>query len=330
MASFTGILRRSVGWHRPLMIYSAAMVVVAVVAAIGLLVDDRVLVGAPIWLKPFKFAVSFVAYGVTWAWLMSLRPKASRVLWWVGTVLVGAAAIEMMIIVGQVVRGQRSHFNVATPFDAALFSIMGATIVVLWLGTLAAVLLLAFQRLGDRPQQWAIRLGMVISLIGLGLGFLMIGPTPQQQDADRAGTATVIGAHSVGVPDGGPGMPVTGWSTTGGDLRIPHFVGMHALQALPLFVLLVGLLATRVPRLRDARVRLGLVWTFGLGYAGLVALVTWQALRGQPLVHPDAATLTALGVLVAGVLAGVVLSLRTPGAARPAQQAVREAGKVTV
>jgi uncharacterized membrane protein YhaH (DUF805 family) len=313
MSSIAATVRQSSAWHRPLMIFAGAMAVSTVVSLIGLAVDDRTLVGSPIWLKPLKFSISLVLYSVTWAWLISLRPKASRMLWWTGTLLASAAAIEMVVIIGQTIRGHRSHFNVTNPLDATLWGIMGTTIAVLWLGNLVAVLLLAFQRLGDRPQLWALRLGMVISLVGMGLGFLMTGPTAEQQAALRSGAVTVVGAHSVGVPDGGPGMPVTNWSTTGGDLRIPHFVGMHALQALPLFVLLLGLLATRLPTLRDSRVRLRLVLTFGLGYAGLLALVTWQALRGQPLVRPDGATLLGLGVLVAAVLVGAVLSLRAAG-----------------
>jgi hypothetical protein len=133
----------------------------------------------------------------------------------------------------------------------------------------------------------------------MALGALMTLPTPaQQRVADRGGHPDLIGAHSVGVPDGGPGMPFTGWSTTGGDLRIPHFVGIHAMQVLPLIAILLSQLGARVTVLRDARVRARLVRVSAATYAGLVGLVTWQALRGQPLIHPDVVTLAALAALV--------------------------------
>ncbi|MER7395692.1 hypothetical protein ABT381_09260 [Streptomyces sp. NPDC000151] len=289
------------------------MAVLAVVSAVGLVADDRVLVGSPIWFKPLKFAVSFALYGLTLAWMLARRPAPSRIGWWAGTVVAVTGAVEMAVIVGQTVRGRRSHFDVATPLDQALFQVMGATIVALWLATFViAGLQFRGGRGTDRAATWAVRLGAVIALVGLALGGLMLMPTPDQQAAAAHGIRDVIGAHSVGVPDGGPTMPLTGWSTTGGDLRIPHFVGMHAMQALPLFLLGLDALGRRAPRLRAARVRLRLVLVAAGFLTGLLALVTWQALRGQPLVHPDAATLGALTALLAATAGGTYAALRAP------------------
>ncbi|WP_435284431.1 hypothetical protein [Streptomyces koelreuteriae] len=293
------------------------MAVTAVVSAVGVLVDDRILVGAPIWAKPFKFAVSFVAYCLSLAWMLSLLPRGRRVAWWAGTVVALASLVEMVIIVGQVVRGKRSHFNQATPFDEALFSAMGATVVVLWAGTLVVAVLLLRARIADRASAWAVRCGILLALTGAAVGFLMTRPAPGQ----RRGVSEVVGAHSVGVPDGGPSMPLTGWSTTGGDLRIPHFFGMHALQLLPLLVMLLGLLAPRFARLSDDRVRLRLVLLASGTYAAVFALLLWQALRGQSLTGPDAATLGAAGAILPAVALGTYVSLRPsppPGATDPA------------
>ncbi|MGW7080499.1 hypothetical protein [Streptomyces sp. NPDC054866] len=302
------------------------MAVLALISGIGLVVDDRVLTGARIWFKPFKFSVSFVAYGLSLAWMLSLLDRGRRAGWWAGTVVAASSLVEMVIITGQVVRGKRSHFNHQTPFDEALFNAMAITVVILWLGTLLIAVLLLRARIADRASAWAMRCGITLALAGAAIGFLMTQPAPGQE----RGSSPIVGAHSVGVPDGGPSMPLTGWSTTGGDLRIPHFVGMHALQLLPLLLMALTAIATR-PRfglLADGRVRLRLVLVASGAYAAAFALVTWQALRGQPLIHPDGATLTAAGLILAATAVSTYGALRAP-TARPASAVDGTGSKAT-
>jgi len=311
------------GWHRPMLLFAGVMAVAVVASLVGLVVDGRVLLGAPIWLKPFKFAISMVAYCLTWAWMFSLLTRGRRLASGVSTAIVVFFVIEYAIIVAQVVRGRPSHFNMSTPLDAALWDAMGGTIAALWLGTLVLTVQVLRAPIVDVASRWAIRLGALISLVGLGLAALMTTP-PQARPARNGAFERMVGAHSVGVPDGGPGMPLTGWSTTGGDLRIPHFVGMHALQALPLLTVLLVVLARWVPRLRPPAVRARLVVVAAAGYAGMVALVTWQALRGQPLIRPDALTVAVLAVLLGVGLVAAAIAVRAPAGGWPAAGPTRE------
>ncbi|MCX5407614.1 hypothetical protein OHA37_27595 [Streptomyces sp. NBC_00335] len=303
-------------WHRPLMVLAASMALWAAGSAIGLLVDARTLVGAPIWSKPLKFAVSLTGYALSLAWMISLleraRPRLARPAWWAGTVVAAASGVEMVLITAQAFRGRQSHFNYATPFDARLYEIMAGSIVVLWLGALVIAVLLFRARIADRATTWSIRIAATLALAGAGLGFLMTQPTAAQRAVGDDG-APIVGGHAVGVPDGGPGMPLTGWSTTGGDLRVPHFVGMHALQLLPLFVLVLAALAARFAVLNEERVRLRLVLVAGAVYGAVLALLTWQALRGQSLTSPDGTTLGAAGLILAAAALGTLLSLRRGG-----------------
>lgn len=282
------------------------MVPMAILAAVGLFVDDRVLVDAPIWSKPLKFSISFAAFTLTLSWMLSLLPRSRRVGWWAGTVVAVATVIEIVIISGQAMRGKRSHFNYATPFDEGLYNAMGATVILLWLATVAVAVLLIRARMADRVSAWAMRSGIVLALAGTAVGFLMDQPAPGQE----SGVSDVVGAHSRGVPDGGPSMPLTGWSTTGGDLRVPHFIGMHALQLLPLLALVLTALAPRFTRLIDDRVRLRLVALASGVYATVFVLLLWQALRGQPLIHPDGVTLGVAGLILVAAALGTYGSLR--------------------
>jgi hypothetical protein len=273
----------------------------AVVIAALAVIDQRVLLGAPIWIKPLKFAISFAAYAGTLAWMLGqLRTPVLRRTGWV---IVAAAIIELSIITGQAARGVPSHFNDDNLTGELLFSIMGATIVVLYLATVAVASRFLREPGRDRASATAIRLGLFVALVGMAEGFLMV---PN-------------GAHTVGAPDGGAGLPLVGWSAVGGDLRIAHFVGMHALQLLPL--LAAGLGAFGRNRLDEAG-RVHVVVVAAAGYTGLVLLLTWQALRAQPLLAPDAATLATLAALVLGTGGVLHAVLRAADCRRAAPTAV--------
>jgi hypothetical protein len=290
-------LRSPARWNRPLLWLTAASAVLAVVSLGGILFDDRILTGVPIWLKPFKFAVSFVFYAWTLAWILAILPRRSRAAERAGVVILGVAVVELAVIVTQVIRGTTSHYNVSTPLNETLWNLMGPSIMVLFFAQVVIAVVALRQRIPDRPAAFAIRLGLGISLLGMAIAFIM---TSQVTDSG------LIGAHSVGVPDGGPSMPVTGWSTTGGDLRISHFVGLHALQAIPL--LAFGL--ARWTRFADT-VRARLVLIGGSAYAVLVLLLTWQALRAQPLLKPDGLTLAAFAACAAVTAVASVAATRS-------------------
>ena len=301
-----GVLQKLWRTHSGLTLFGGLTLLLTLFFVVGIFADPRTITGAPAWLKPAKFGVSITLYSLTMVWLLGFvttdRVWKRRLVSVAGWTIAGTFVAEMVPITLQVMRGTTSHFNVATPFDMALWSLMGTAIMVLWGTNFVVAALLLFQRFENRAFAWSLRLGLVITIIGMGLGFLMTLPTAQQLAGWQAGAAvTVAGAHTVGpaggdLVDGGPGLPVVGWSTRGGDLRVGHFVGMHALQVLPFF----GLLAARRRRW-SAGQKTGLVVTAAAGYLGLVLLVTWQALRAQPLVAPDALTLSVFAVLLAAV-----------------------------
>ncbi len=273
----------------PLTTVGVLMLVVAGASLVAMLVDPRMITGAPAWLKPFKFAVSTAIYSLTLAWIfesLSDWPRVRRVVGWTTAIVF---VLEVAIIDAQAWRGTTSHFNVSTPLDAVLFFVMGGAILMQTLVSVAVAVALWRQRFTDRALGWALRLGMTLTIVGALIGPLMTRPTAAQlADARAGGRMAIAGAHSVGGPDGGPGVPVTGWSREHGDLRVPHFIGLHAIQALALVA--IGLRRWR--RSEAARVRALLAAT--ASYASLFLLLLWEALRGQSLVAPDAAALASI------------------------------------
>jgi hypothetical protein len=318
--------------HRGLALLALGALGLLAVSLALQLVDGRQVMGAPTWMKPAKFAASIALTAPALSWILGQMRSDRR---WrglrrAGTLIAAVAALELFAITIQAARGVPSHFNATTGFDALVFSGMGAAITALWLAELFITVRAFRFSFVSAPRSWAIRLGLVGTLLGGAIGFVMPRPTPAQRQSLEARQATpMVGAHAVGVPDGGPGLPLTRWSTQGGDLRVPHFFGLHALQGLPL---VAWLLERRRRRVRPAGGgttpgdALGPIIAVGWGWIGLTAVTLWQALRGQPLIAPDGLTLSAV-IAVALTAAGMGLWAQMPSLG-PWRRAIFKGGAV--
>src|SRR5258706_9574784 len=99
------------GWHRPLMANVTLLFTLALVSAVGLFLDDRVLMGESVWLKPMKFGFAMGVYGLTLAWLLSKLSKGRRLGWWLGTVFAVAGLLDVGAVAYAAANGTFSHFN---------------------------------------------------------------------------------------------------------------------------------------------------------------------------------------------------------------------------
>jgi len=293
-------------WRASAPLTGAALLLLGLfgVSLIGLLLDPRVIAGAPAWLKPAKFAISTAIYALTLAWIFSYLPRHLRLRRFAGWATAAVFVLEVALVDIQAWRGTTSHFNIGTPLNAAIFATMGIAILFQTMAGVAVAVALWRQPFADRAIGWALRLGLAISLIGSATGGLMTRPTAAQLENARAsGHISIAGAHTVGAPDGGPGVPGTGWSREHGDLRVPHYVGLHAMQALPFLALLL-----RRRRVGDAAAT-RLVVAAAASYTLLFAMLLWQALRGESLIQPDIVTVEAFAAWLVLTMTGVWIAI---------------------
>jgi hypothetical protein len=207
------------------------------------------------WYKPFKFASSTAIYLFTMAWFCTHLPMMDvQCFSWVN---VGLFTFEVGYIALQAGRQQASHFNVSTPLYSLLFGLMGiAAVLIAVYGAYVGWLFFTFTPTTlTAATLWAIRLSLILFFIFSLEGLLM---------GSRL-------SHAVGTTTSQHTVPLVKWSRTRGDLRIAHFVGMHAIQVIPLFSLTLVKTVT------------GIVFV-SLLYLVFALYVLWQALRGRPLI----------------------------------------------
>lgn len=210
--------------------------------------------GINAFIKPLKFHLSICIFVWTMGWLMFYLQKPRQAMTYNIMVLV-VMLFELIVIDWQAANGRLSHFNISSPLYATLFSLMGVaiTILTLWTGFVG----FQFFRVKDwhlpRPYLWGIRLGILCFVIFAFEGGMM---------------AASLG-HSVGGHDSDQGLPLINWNRQHGDLRVPHFLGMHTLQFFPLF----GYYMAKTPKT---------MFFFVTVYLIAIAATFVEALSGKP------------------------------------------------
>ncbi|MCU4926145.1 hypothetical protein OB905_09145 [Halobacteria archaeon AArc-dxtr1] len=221
---------------------------------VGIVIDARTVGGDPVWLKPATFAASIAIFTATLGWIGTHLPVSDRFLRIVSIGVAVAAFVEIVLIGGQAGRGVESHFNDSTTLDLSIYVVMGVTILVMTL-LVGWLLVRSWGRSFDVSPAfaWGIRLGILLFVLGALEGLAMV-------------------AFETSALDGGATIPVVGWAIAG-DFRVVHFLGLHALQVLPLGGYLAGVAGERGLLERPSRA----VVRFGVGYALLLLVAFVQA-----------------------------------------------------
>ena len=225
--------------------------------------DHRQTMGLNTWLKPMKFAVSIWIYLWTFGWLLLQQKDRTSKVRWISYGIAITMVIEMLLIGFQAGRAQASHFNFSNYFNETVYRFMGLAIGINFLLNFYTMLLFYRSQIPlDKPMLAAVRSGFVLFLLASSVGWIMVAQS----------------GHAVGTTDGGPGLPFLNWSLESGDLRVAHFLGMHALQILPISAWLFS-------RFSDNPYfpLVGVIATAAFLAAVFIAALI-QALSGQPLI----------------------------------------------
>ncbi|MCB9263425.1 MAG: hypothetical protein H6558_00210 [Lewinellaceae bacterium] len=213
--------------------------------------------GTNAWFKPVKFALSIAILAWSMGWYTGYLPHRRDIAAF-NWIIVATLAFEVLYIALQASRGQASHYNLSTPFYSVMYVFMAlaATVATVAVGYIGMKFFT--EPLQDLPNYylWAIRFGILLFVIFSFEGFAM---------GSRL-------AHTVGKADGGKGLPFLNWSVTQGDLRIAHFIGMHALQVFPLLARFI---------MKDIKLTIGCFVIYSL----LAVFVLLQALCGNPIIQ---------------------------------------------
>lgn len=212
------------------------MLFFALLCCVGMVLDDREVLGLNVWIKPQKFALSIAVFVFTMAWIIRVHRVPPRMVSIIVWVLVVSIILEQGLITMQAARGVRSHFNFTTKFNIIVYSLMGVFVAAATLASIAAMLMPLRGEMDALPlhfrcRRWT-RAGLRVGEACFVLGCIFAAWL-------ASGKGHMVSLTSAApVADGGAGLPYVNWSTQHPqgqlDGRALHFLMSHLLQIAPL------------------------------------------------------------------------------------------------
>ncbi|NEQ67522.1 MAG: hypothetical protein F6K21_18840 [Symploca sp. SIO2D2] len=254
-------------------------------------IQDAVWSGPAGFRKPIVFGISAGLTVITMAWLLRYfhpQPRLHALMMYSMSVTL---IIEIVIIDLQRFRGVPSHFNTATPFDSVLWALMAQSILVFAIVSMTQGIL-SFRKLTAPPAlSAAIRGSMILFFLSQVSGQLIV-----QNGLD------IVTKDGVFIMENVARSTVYGEA---GNLKLPHAITLHSIQALPL----LGLLFAALPQ--SASKSGAWVWISAAGFFGLAATAQSQAYLGKSIqdLDPLSAAILSLSIATFTVPFAYVLSL---------------------
>ena len=265
------------GYQKILYFTGFLLLASAVFHSVVLIVMDSTLKGDVSFRKAISFGEAFGLTAISLAWFLNFVPKKRMIWWTLSSIYAVATFVEVFLVTMQVWRGVPSHFNFSTPFDAAVFSLMGVSIGLHAPLIIGIFLCSVFFLEAPTIFRWAITSGMLLLVTSVVFGIVMI----------------INNSNTIGLF---------------GQMKVPHALALHAAQVLPLLALLLSF--TNLSETKRTR----FVIVGVLSYSALVVITAFQAFNGHAIVDLSLPIMlifltsaALLGITFLGVLNGLRL-----------------------
>lgn len=253
-------------------------IITLLLSAIGHLCDHSI-DSLSTWLKPAKFAVSIFLYAASFNIFQRYITSHKRLIKFAISASVAGGFIELASALAQAALAWSAHSNACV--EGAL--LITGRLAIMPLAFLDLIFFAALMKEKNLPPVMgsAIKWGMLLTAIGFIPGFILLAPEHVQ----------VALSHNA--------------FCSSGNLRIAHFIGIHALQIIPL----VALYVERFDSHLSIGEQLNILRISGFSYFGLIQILTWQALRNEMILAPSRESTQVISVWLVSTFVSLAVTL---------------------